>query len=372
MPISITANGYAKLLTKVKKALVEGQARVEAQRVKTYWETGRIIHADILKHKDRAAYGAEVVSRLSEDLKVEVSTLKRCIQFAKAYPRLPIGGARHQFTWTHYRKLITVSNDKLRARLEKSAAIKDWSTDELAARIKEEKLTTATDRRLSNTREEVPDQREGKAYGLELKAKAVVEPLTPLRGTLYTYQITKRPTIAASLEPELLIDLGFSNFYKVKASQLSKFSDKMIVESKEAGEDYKFLASARTAKDLYTYQAFVERVIDGDTLKVRLDLGFDVWAKQILRLRGIDCPEMDTKEGTAAKAFVQSYIKEASRLIIRSSKSDKYDRYLADVFIPNDTTERRLSNTSEGVSDQREDVYLNNLLLENGYAQRWE
>jgi endonuclease YncB( thermonuclease family) len=87
---------------------------------------------------------------------------------------------------------------------------------------------------------------------------------------------------------------------------------------------------------------------------VRIDLGFDLWTKQTLRLRGIDCMEMDTterltvkngakkypnksegaKEGQAAKAFLQSYIKEADQLLIRSSKSDKYDRYLADVFIP--------------------------------------
>ena len=72
-------------------------------------------------------------------------------------------------------------------------------------------------------------------------------------------------------------------------------------------------------------------------------------------MRGIDCPEVGTKDGDAAKAFVQSLLKEASQIILRSSRSDKYDRYLADVFIPTDGTE---------------DIYLNNLLLEHGHAQR--
>jgi len=101
----------------------------------------------------------------------------------------------------------------------------------------------------------------------------------------------------------------------------------------------------------------VEKVIDGDTLKVRMDLGYDDSCRQVLRLRGIDCPEMDTKEGQEAKACVQSYIKEAQMIIVRSSKSDKYDRYLADIFIP-----------QEG----KDEIFLNNLLLVRGYAVRWK
>ena len=106
-------------------------------------------------------------------------------------------------------------------------------------------------------------------------------------------------------------------------------------------------------------QGTVERVIDGDTLKVRLDLGFDIFTRHTLRLRAIDCPEMDTKAGQEAKAFVQSYIKEAQRIIVRSSRADKYDRYLADIFIP---------TGNEPNADT--DIFLNNLLLEQGQAVR--
>ena len=98
-----------------------------------------------------------------------------------------------------------------------------------------------------------------------------------------------------------------------------------------------------------------ERVIDADTLKVRLDLGFGMFSRHDLRLRGIDCPEMSTKTGEEAKVFVQSYIKEAQRIVVRSSRSDKYDRYLADVFLP---------------AEEGKDVYLNNLLLDNDHAIR--
>ena len=151
---------------------------------------------------------------------------------------------------------------------------------------------------------------------------------------------------------------------------------------------YRFSKTDRTQKDLFTYNAYVERVIDGDTLKVRIDLGFDTWHRETLRLRDIDCPEMDTKEGQEAKAFAQSYIKDASLIIVRSSRSDKYDRYLADVYIPDvslrpngDDSSFLRNNNRKGKLDratpqsggakQSQELYLNNFLLEKGYAKRW-
>ncbi len=76
---------------------------------------------------------------------------------------------------------------------------------------------------------------------------------------------------------------------------------------------------------------------------------------------------------------MQSYIKEAQRIVVRSSRSDKYDRYLADVFVPaptllleNGTNTPRAQQGRAGVStsEAKKDVYLNNLLLENNHAVR--
>lgn len=59
---------------------------------------------------------------------------------------------------------------------------------------------------------------------------------------------------------------------------------------------------------------------------------------------------------------MQSYIKDAQRIIVRSSRSDKYDRYLADVYIPFDPQN----------GNAAADLFLNNLLLETGHAKRVE
>jgi len=47
---------------------------------------------------------------------------------------------------------------------------------------------------------------------------------------------------------------------------------------------------------MYTYNAKVDRVIDGDTLDALVDLGFDTWKKVRIRFQGIDAPESRTRD----------------------------------------------------------------------------
>ena len=61
-----------------------------------------------------------------------------------------------------------------------------------------------------------------------------------------------------------------------------------------------------TRARLYTYKATVERVIDGDTLLVRIDLGFRTTIQERVRLRGIDEPEMSTAEGKRTRDYVKA------------------------------------------------------------------
>lgn len=321
-------DNYPSLLKKVKTTLIEGQARIEAERIFTYWETGRIILAYILKNKSRGEYGEHVLRRLAKDLNMDISTLKRCVQFARTYPKLPNGARGRQFKWSHFRRLITVADDTKRLSFEKAVLDKGWTAEELGERLKEDP-----------SRQRVPIS----LPSPKLKADSR-ELLAPLRGQLFTYQLVERPTVGG--EPELLVDLGFGTFLDIPPQARLAKGDFI---------DGNFKKKDATAKDLYTYAAYIEKIIDADTLKVRIDLGFSIWSRQVLRLRGIDCPEMSTKEGQAAKAFIQSYIKEADTIIMRSSRSDKYDRYLADVFI----------SASEG------EIFLNNFLLEKKHAVRW-
>ena len=85
---------------------------------------------------------------------------------------------------------------------------------------------------------------------------------------------------------------------------------------------------------MYRYNAVVTRVIDGDTIKAAIDLGFGiVYQPNSLRLAGIDCPELrkDGEKALAAKKYVEDAVlnKEVS---LKSLKTGKYGRYLVFIY----------------------------------------
>ena len=115
---------------------------------------------------------------------------------------------------------------------------------------------------------------------------------------------------------------------------------------------------AATKAELFTYVATVRQVIDGDTLVVTL-LFAPGWRHELkLRLRGLDCPEISTAAGRAAKKFVDGLLKAGDEAIVSTRRPDKYDRYLADVFV--------------GEPGAENEVFLNNALLAGGYAVRYD
>jgi micrococcal nuclease len=91
---------------------------------------------------------------------------------------------------------------------------------------------------------------------------------------------------------------------------------------------------------MYTYNAFVDRVVDGDTYDVQIDLGFNMFMKEVrLRLKGIDTPETwrpsteaEREHGEKATQFVKELI-EGQFVKVRTYKMGIYGRYEADVFI---------------------------------------
>ncbi len=94
-----------------------------------------------------------------------------------------------------------------------------------------------------------------------------------------------------------------------------------------------------------------------------LDCGFGLWCTQRLRLKGIDAPEISTLKGQEVKNWVQKILEPCAFIIIRTEKSDKYDRYLADVFY--------LSKESDIYKVTEEGAYLNDELVQQGMAKVW-
>ena len=89
----------------------------------------------------------------------------------------------------------------------------------------------------------------------------------------------------------------------------------------------------------YKYKAFVTKVIDGDTIRVDIDLGFGVTINdRIIRFANIDTPEIrgeEREQGLVSKAFVNSMIPAGSDIIIETfkDKKGKYGRYIANIIL---------------------------------------
>ncbi|MFD8648650.1 thermonuclease family protein [Streptomyces mirabilis] len=86
---------------------------------------------------------------------------------------------------------------------------------------------------------------------------------------------------------------------------------------------------------MFIYQATVDKVVDGDTLDLQLDLGFGVFTRQRVRLLGINAAEHGTELGDKATAFAKAWVQEhGPTFTVRTQKDkkEKYGRYLATVL----------------------------------------
>lgn len=86
---------------------------------------------------------------------------------------------------------------------------------------------------------------------------------------------------------------------------------------------------------MYLYAAHADRVIDGDTIQLTVDVGFNIHITQRIRLLGVNCPEHGTPEGDAATAYTTQWLAQHGLdLVLRTVKdrNDKYGRLLGIVM----------------------------------------
>ena len=129
---------------------------------------------------------------------------------------------------------------------------------------------------------------------------------------------------------------------------------------------------------MFTYQAKLIEVIDGDTVDLLIDLGFGVHVKERCRLYGIDAPEMPTEAGKAAKAYLESLIGAATgelfvatRKMTRKpkEKTDKYGRYLAVLYDGSRTADMFIHGDQTESSVQRMKASINFEMVFSGHAK---
>ena len=322
MPDVPAVAGFHKLIDNISRLYLNARRA----QVRFAWpigslreETGRLIVLEEQNGETRAAYGKELIPKLSKELTKKyglgfsVSILWKMRQFYLHNSILPTS---IELDWSDYIELLPVKDGKTRKRLEQ--------------RILKEDLNTIEIRRLVRAVRDLP------------KPSPKLPPLKgPADLRLDTFSVSP---LRAKLKDEVLVDCGFFVCFPVTQEELKgvNVTDEMS----------------------YTYEAAIDRVIDGDTLLVLIEVGFGIIVRDKLRLRGVDTPEVGTPEGDRAKRFVEKLLPAEATVVIKSHKwkTDPHGRFVADVFYKKDS-----DDPQEII---KEGTYLNQELLDSGHAVR--
>ena len=105
---------------------------------------------------------------------------------------------------------------------------------------------------------------------------------------------------------------------------------------------------------MYRYPIKLIKVVDGDTVDVEIDLGFNISFRERVRLYGINAYELREEKGPEAKQFVQGWFSNGDKFVMESHEYNargKYGRILGTFY------------------RDSEEPSLNKLLVENELAK---
>jgi len=323
---------YNALLNKIQTEISQGLVRAEnaynKEKILTYWKIGKNIHSHFIQNKVQADFGKKIFTNLSEDLKIGKPLLYQMVQFYKTYNELePLPNVK----WTHYRALSSVKDKDARLQIETQVSTRNLSMKDFEVLVQDYKNA-------------LPDK--------PIKTKKPIAKLTPRRGTLYHYTIIKE-----DYSDKYLINCGFRIYRETDYTNLPLG----IVEAIKTDKGYIFNKSEVKRKFINTYKAYVTKIIDADTIWVKVDLGFGTWTKQKIRFRGIDAPEKGSADYLKSNQYLEDLLKDIPFIVIKSYYRGKYDRFLCDIFY--------LKDELDPIIILEKGEFLNQKLLDKGLAK---
>lgn len=159
---------YGQIRSILNEARSSAYRAVNFAMVKAYWRIGMLIVEHEQAGESRAEYGKAVLEELSEKLTVEfgkgfsVQNLRYMRQFYQLFRKHhAVRGEsidkalRPELSWTHYRLLLRIENDKARQWYLNEAASQNWSTRQL-----DRQISTLYYERLLASRDKAPVMQE--------------------------------------------------------------------------------------------------------------------------------------------------------------------------------------------------------------------
>lgn len=293
-------------------------ARLEM--VRSYWNIGKRIVEIEQKGDQRADYGSSLIARLSADLTDKYGkgfskrNLENMRRFFLAYPKTQTSAF---LSWSKYSELSQIQDNTKRESITQKAEIERLSVREIKELVKRENKT------------------ENPVAG-EQKRPA------KLRVIKRSIRVFRQRDDAATPTGCIRIDCGFHVYRIIPEDSTGKI---------------------RIGSISYTYPARINSIVDGDTIRADIELGFETEVMQILRLRHINSPELKTPAGKRSRKFLQSTLKDVKKIVVRTYSRDLYGRYLADVFF--------LPGSDDPEEILAKGKYLSQVMLDAGHAEKY-
>ncbi len=130
---------YHSIAEILRNAQQRAYSAVNLSMIDAYWHIGQKIVEEEQQGNERAKYGDNLLQRLSQELSDEfgkgfnLTNLKYIRQFYLAFPIRH--ALRGELSWTHYRLLLKVQNEKARQYYLQEAIDNQWSTRILERQI---------------------------------------------------------------------------------------------------------------------------------------------------------------------------------------------------------------------------------------------
>ena len=127
----------------------------------------------------------------------------------------------------------------------------------------------------------------------------------------------------------------------------------------------------KEVEEMYEYKCTVARVVDGDTVDLFVDLGFNITIKERFRLEGINAPESRTRDLEEKEAGIRATnalihcLQKAEHLKVRTQKDakGKFGRWIGTIY-------RSVHKAEEPADDSWQNVNL--WMVDAGYAVKAE
>lgn len=164
-------NYLIEIKTILAQARQKAYVAINTAMVEAYWKIGERIVQEEQNGKDRAEYGKQIIQTISDELTQEFGngfgerTIRNFRQFYLTFPELEIRKTPFsKLSWSHFQRVLKVSNEKARMYYLQEAAAQTWSIRTLDRNIS----TLYYDRMLaSDNKQLVQDEMHTKTKALQ-------------------------------------------------------------------------------------------------------------------------------------------------------------------------------------------------------------